>query len=52
MCYMVWGAELWDGGELALASKMEWWRDSWALWMWGLYRLDLFWLQAGELMSA
>lgn len=46
------GAELWEGGELALASKMEWWRCSWALWMWGLYRLELSWLQAGELVSA
>lgn len=38
------GAELWEGGELALASKREWWGCSWALWMWGLYRLELSWL--------
>lgn len=44
---MVWGAELCEGGELALASKMEWWRCSLALWVWGLYRLELSWLQAG-----
>lgn len=43
---------MWDRGELALASKMERWRCSWPLWIWGLYRLKLFWLQAGKLVSA